>query len=457
MFAIAGIALLIVQAYTRPQEFIPALKSLPLLYIFFALALFGLVVDFRLRHSRPVAPPLLSWVLLFAGWALFTVGNRLPGDLVTYATDLGITLSFFFLVALGVQSFRAFSIIAATVLAIVLYLAAVGIHQGTAPFGCLKLDPSATDASGSWDGRSCQSAADCREGGDEPDADYVCERVGLFDTSTVAGGRVRYRGALNDPNELSLTIGIALPFAFAFFERKRTFWRALLVAVSFVAIAWCTVLTQSRGGQLVFLVVLAAYFVKRYGARGLVAAAIFAVPMLLLGGRSTGEADESSLERIDMMHRALELFFWYPVRGVGMGQILQYNPLTAHNSYALAAAELGLPGLIIWSSTLYLSIKVCVQILRRYADDPAAAVARTWAMALLASLIGLSVGVFFLSFCYHFVFWVYIGLVGALWQACHARDPKFEVRLDGLDLLRLAGLDVALVLAIWIYTSFKMG
>jgi O-antigen ligase len=229
------------------------------------------------------------------------------------------------------------------------------------------------------------------------------------------------------------------------------------LVVSFVAIAWCTVLTQSRGGQLVFLSVLGAYFVKRYGPRGLVAAAVVAVPMLLLGGRSTGEADESSLERIDMMHRALELFRWYPIRGVGMGQILQYNPLTAHNSYALAAAEMGLPGLVIWSSSLYLSIKICVEILRRYADNPAAAVARTWAMALLASLIGLTVGVFFLSFCYHIVFWVYIGLVGALWQACHARDPSFDVRLDGGDLLRLIGIDVALVMAIWVYTSFKMG
>lgn len=456
MFAIPGIVLLILQAYIRPQEFVPALKAVPFLYIFFALALFGIAVDLRLRQSKLVAAPHLGWVLGYFGWALFSAAHRLPSETQTYATDLAIPIIFYILISQGVHSFRAFSVVAATVLVIVLFLAAVGVHQGLAPLGCFKLDPSAQDASGTWDGRSCAGGTECSQGDVEPDADYVCEHVGLFDTSSVAGGRVRYRGSLNDPNELALTLSAGLPFAFAFFERKRSLGRLLLLVATLALVGTSVMMTRSRGGQLVFLTVLAVYFVKRYGMRGFIAAALVALPLFMLGTGERSDAEASSEERLQTMNAAIQLFFWYPLRGVGFSQILEYNPLTAHNSYALAAAELGLPGLLLWSSLLYLSLKILIGVLRRFGNERNAMVARTWAVALLASLAGMAVGIFFLSFCYHIVFWIYIGLVGALWQACRTHDPEFEVRLDGGDLYRLVLIDVGLIFVIWAYTTAKM-
>ncbi len=455
MFAIPGIVLLLVQGYLRPQEFFVALQSVPFLYLFFALALFGLAVDLKLRHTQLVASPLLPWAMAFIGWCLVTIAIRLPSGVQPAATELAIPFTYFFLLSQGVQSFRALATVAATLLVIGLCLAAVGVHQGTAPFGCFKLNPEARDVSGVWDGRSCTNDVECQAGDAEPDADYLCERVGLFGTSTVASGRVRYRGALNDPNEFALTLAVGLPFAFAFFERKRSGLRLLLLALSLALIGGCVFLTKSRGGQLVFLPVRAVYFGRRYGLRGLLVGAVFAAPLLLLsGGRS--DADASSQERIEMMHAALELLRWYPGRGVGYGQILEYNPLTAHNSYALAGAELGFPGLFLFTALLYLSFKILITILRRYADDRDAAVARSWALALLASLAGMSIGIFFLSFCYHFVFWFYVALVGALYQATRAHDPKLEVRLDRGDFARLVAIDVGIVVVLWAYTTLKL-
>ncbi|MGZ3442917.1 MAG: O-antigen ligase family protein, partial [Polyangia bacterium] len=183
--------------------------------------------------------------------------------------------------------------------------------------------------------------------------------------------------------------------------------------------------------------------------------AIFAAPLLLLGG-GRSDADASSKERIEMMHMALDLLRWYPGRGVGYGQILEYNPLTAHNSYALAGAEGGFLGLLLWTSMIYVSFKVVVTILRRYAGNADAAVARIWALALFASLAGMSVGVFFLSFCYHVVFWIYVGLGGALYQATRAHDPEFEIRIDRSDVIRLALIDVAIVIGLYGYTTIKL-
>ena len=117
---------------------------------------------------------------------------------------------------------------------------------------------------------------------------------------------------------------------------------------------------------------------------------------------------------------------------------------------------MGFPGLVLFTALLYLSFKIIATILRRYADDADAAVAHTWALAILASLAGMGVGVFFLSFCYHEVFWIYVGMAGALYQATRAHDPTFDVQLDRADLVRIALIDVALVVVIYGYTTFKL-
>jgi hypothetical protein len=458
MFAIPGIVLLLIQGYTRPQEFFDSLQSVPFLYLFFALALFGTFLDLRLRKTQPLFAPQLPWVVAWFSWALVTLAIRQAGAVPHFLVEMGIPFVYFFLIAHTVQSFNGFARIAGTILAICFYLAFVGVHQGQAPKGCFQIDSSRSDMSGIWDGRYCDNVEqDCRNGDADPEASYMCEHIGLLGTSSVRE-RVRYRGALNDPNELSLALGIALPFAFAFFERKRSFLRLLLLVTAVALIGICTVMTKSRGGQLVFLSVLGTYFVKRYGLlTGVIIGAVMAVPVLLLGGRGGDEAEASSQDRIECMYAAITMFRQFPLYGVGLGQILEYHQQTAHNSYALAAAESGFPGLFLWSCIIVLSFKIIVTAMRRYRDRPEAGVASTWAMALLASLIGLCVGVFFLSFCYHVVLWIEIGLCAAFYQACRAHDPDFEVRLEWRDLGWIGVGDAFLVMLIYFYTSRSMG
>jgi hypothetical protein len=457
MFAIPGIVLLLAFLYTRPQEFIPELRAVPLLYIFFGLAVFGWAVDLKLRRSRPLGVPQLPWVIAFYFWAIFTVAIRRPDAALSSAIDLGIPIATFLILALMVQSFRAFTIVAVSILILVIYLAGVGVHQGLAPFGCHRIDPTSTDQVGIYDGRSCGNDKECEQGDVEPGADYACERVGLFGTSSIAGGRVRYRGALNDPNELAMVCSAGLPFALALFERRRRLWRAMLALSTFALVATCVVYTQSRGGQLVLLAVLGAYFVKRAGLRGLIYGAIVGAPVLMLGGRGGESAESSSVERIECMYAAIQMFKSYPLRGVGLGQILEYHTQTAHNSYALAAAELGFPGMVFWSGVLYMTIKIPFQALRDFAHRPETAGARAWAMALLSATIGMAVGIFFLSFCYHQAFWIQVGLAGAFYAACKAHEPDWEVRFGGRDWLLLLGADVFLVAFVFLYTRAKVG
>src|SRR4029077_21098071 len=108
------------------------------------------------------------------------------------------------------------------------------------------------------------------------------------------------------------------------------------------------------------MTVLGAYFVRRYGYRGLIFGALFALPVLGFGGRAGEEADSSSLERIGLLYEGMDMIRAYPVLGVGVNQFMDhaFGAMTAHNSYVLAAAELGLPGCLLWTMLVYASVKI---------------------------------------------------------------------------------------------------
>jgi O-Antigen ligase len=458
MFAIPGILLLLVFIYVRPLEFVPALRAVPLLYLFFALAIFGFAIDWRLRRTQPRATPQLPWVVAFVAWCLITLAVRAPGKIPRAAIEIGVPIVLYLVIAHGVQTFRMLEVVVGTLLALTLFLATVGVHQGFAPFGCHVVDASNPgDLSvGVYDGRPCvESERECLRDDPEPGADYLCERVGLFGTSSIGHGRVRYLGPLQDPNELALAIGIGLPFAFAFFERRRTAARLALLGAAVALVATCIVFTQSRGGQLVFIAAVGAYFVKRYGVRGLILGAVVGAPLLLLGGRSGAEAEASSLERLECWYEGMSMFKQYPFFGVGQGQFTEHHFLTAHNSYVLAPAELGFVGMVLFSVVLYITVKIPVEVLRRVTPAPEAAVARTWAMGLLSAFAGALVGIFFLSFCYHQMLWIYIGLSGALYCAVKRHEPEWDVRFGLRDLTFVVAIDVVLIAGLFAYTRLK--
>src|SRR5262249_33509164 len=195
-----------------------------------------------------------------------------------------------------------------------------------------------------------------------PGMDYLCERIGLFDVISV-GRRVRWRGQLNDPNELSVYIGAVIPLMIALATMKK---RHVVTGLTVIAIGlclWAVVLTQSRGGQLVVAAVLGAYCLSRFGMKGLVLGAVIAAPVLLLGGRSTGEADASSSERLELLYHGVTAFIQHPIVGIGVDRFAESEGMTAHNAYLLAAAELGFVGFFCWSGLLWTSLKIPITVL----------------------------------------------------------------------------------------------
>jgi O-antigen ligase len=138
---------------------------------------------------------------------------------------------------------------------------------------------------------------------------------------------------------------------------------------------------------------------------------------------------------------------------VGIGRFTEHHYLTAHNSLILVVAELGLPGMLLWTSIVYVALKIAVQGMR----PDVAPVGRTWALALLASTTGLVVGAFFLSFAYKDVFWIYVGLTGVLFQAIRRHEPTFSVDFGIRDLGVVALVDLGLLAAVGVFSGLKLG
>lgn len=456
MLIIPAIAVLFTYVYWRLHQVYEVFQPLTI-YTALGLVAFGFVLDLRVKTIRPRGSPLLALLLALFVWSAITVVVKAPEAISQQLILLITCLIAFLAVSEGLQGLRSFGIAAGVLVVFSIALASLGVEQGLSSKTC-HLRPT-TFAKGYdaalelSDGRSCDAVADCLEGG-LPDTEYLCEHDGLLDTHSI-GGRVRYRGILEDPNELSWAINMAIPLAFAIYERRRTKRRLLIALVTLVLGAACVIMTQSRSGQIGILATLGVYFIRRFGWRGALLGAVAALPLVLLGGRSGEGAESSSEERLNCWNEALSMWRDNPFMGVGKGQFTENYYLTAHNSFLLALAELGPIGLLLFSAALYYAVKVTLQAQSKFANHPQAASVRSWSTALLASLAGLVASAIFLTLTFHTILWINLGLVGGLYAAIRVHEPSFEVRFGWRDLVIVAGLDVVFVASIAVYLRFK--
>jgi hypothetical protein len=454
MFAIPAISALFTVLYLRPHEVFDLLRPITMNGMV-VLVLFAYGLDIRLGFARPRGSALLGILIALVGLSIFTIILRAPDHLSEQLAILGVSLCAFLAASEGIQTLRALGVVAAVILALTVVIAAVGIHQGLAPSICYLRGEGGTETT--WgetiDGRPCTEIAQCEEGG-VTGADYLCEHPGLFGTHSI-GGRVRFRGLLEDPNELCLALTMGMPLAFGLYERRRSSRRLAMMLAAFALIATCVIMTQSRSGQVAMMAALGVYFVRRFGRRGAIVAALFALPLLLLGGRTGAEADSSSEERLECWHEALEMWRENPFFGVGQGQFGQHHYLTAHNSFLLALAELGPLGLMLFTAALYMSLKITVRAQLDLAGRPEAAVARSWAAALTASLAGLVISAFFLSVAYHTLLWMFLGLAGAVYAVVRTHNPEWRVRFGWRDGVVVVLTDIVMVIGLSLYVRLK--
>ena len=458
--ALFGALFLIFVTIIRPQEFIPQLQAVSLPNLATAVAVLGIGFEIATGKQKLESTPQVPFVLAFFAWSAVATSLKLGvrGGVEGTWVTVGISGILMVVVALATRSYARYRALAVLVVLLAVMVSVVGAHQAAQTAQCIGRDRATTtdQSEGEPDGRACESSYLCEKEGAKAGLDYDCEKVGLFGTTT-QGRRSRWRGTLGDPNEFALFIGTALPFLFALgaIANKKILF-PIIVGVLGICL-YAVVVSGSRGGQLVVLTVFGVYFVRRYGLKGLVVAAVMALPIFMFGGREGEEADSSSLERTELLYEGIDMLKAYPIVGVGIGQFVENTPnhLTAHNSYLLAASELGVVGSLIWSMLFYVSVKIPFVIATRLPAgvDPRLA---KFATALCVSYAGMLVGVFFLSFCYKQLLFMFFGLSGSLYGTVRRANPTFNVGLGKKELVYVALVDLVLIVFIFGYSRYKM-
>jgi len=250
-------------------------------------------------------------------------------------------------------------------------------------------------------------------------------------------------------------VACALPIAYAQRREKKTLLANLVAVLATILILVCVVFTGSRGAQLIVLAVFGTYFMVRAGPKGLILAGLLAVPALVYGGRGGASASESTMSRLECWEAGSQMALHYPIFGVGYGNFLEHHVQTAHSAYLLAGGEDGMVGLCLFSGIVWVALKIPLTALKRYTsgDDPR----RAWAVALLAMMSGLAVGILFLSFAYHEVFWLFIGVAGAYYSVLTRADPGFEMKLGLKDVVLVVGASVGMVIVFYLYARRALG
>ncbi|HXH05510.1 MAG TPA: O-antigen ligase family protein, partial [Vicinamibacterales bacterium] len=273
--------------------------------------------------------------------------------------------------------------------------------------------------------------------------DYL-RGVNLVETGRLAGA---VSGLFGNPNDLALALVATLPLAVAFaLSRHRPAVR-LAAAAGALLMAAATVFTQSRGGTIGMVAMLAALVLGlrrvRPGAAALAVLGVLAATPLLpasyverMASIFDAEKDPTGSReaRKRLMREGYQAFLDNPLTGVGAGQFQNYKPEAreeawreTHNVVLQVASELGAPGLAVFVFLIVVAFRGAVRAARRARAPGVVPVAegdwfRLFGVALVASLTGWLVAAMFASVAYYWTFYYLLAAAAAMGDL--ARRPR---------------------------------
>lgn len=227
--------------------------------------------------------------------------------------------------------------------------------------------------------------------------------------------RLQTTGAVGNSNDLAALIVQAIPIALIpLFESPiKRLWILIVIPVLLTGL-W---LSQSRGAMLAVLVSTGTYFILRaknrrralaFGVLGI--PLLFAVSTALNFAREAEDLRGSTESRTAFLKAGINMGIRNPILGVGfgnfkkewqsyaVGSVVETGVRTAHNSWILAFAEAGFPGLLLFAG-------LAVAVFRR------ALTVQPFHPELVSALAGYSVAMTFLSHTYTVYPYLIFGLI----------------------------------------------
>ncbi len=443
--------LYVLVSYLYPAELFPALAPYRLTYWIGTIGLAAGVLTLIFRRAA-----LATWQtrLLFAFTATMCLSlmivNRWPGAPLVVFERFGPSLTMFLLAVSAVTSLSRLRIAAACLIVASLVLVVQGIaayHFGYRP-DLFLLQPNAQNESS-----VAPTDLESQSLGGSTDLDD-----GVDDVTGVP--RLRGLGSLHDPNDLALAFVVAVGFLAGTWKRGAGVRNFLIAILPIAMLSYGVFLTHSRGGALALVVTL--WLAARHQGAGWKANLLLVVLLLgviaadFSGGRSMVSVnDESATGRVDAWAEGFEMLKLQPLLGIGYMQFMDYNPLTAHNSFVLCFAENGLIGYFFWLGLLLMTL-VPLGKLKTPQGDVGGQRITKWASTLQLSLIAFLCGAFFLSRTYLPMLYLLVGMGAALLLLAKAENLEIwrpsAGRMSGLILAS----EVASIAAIYLFVKLHI-
>jgi O-antigen ligase len=270
---------------------------------------------------------------------------------------------------------------------------------------------------------------------------WAGQPLGWIDPAAAATGipgRTQWVSIFDGPGVFCVLFTLTLPFMLQYVSAPYGFVRRITTAALLVPFGLAIYYTGSRGGFLATLAVLAMHFLVRTristfqlaAVGGALSTVFLAAPAWMT---SVYDANRSAQHRVDMWGEGLEMVRYYPVFGVGRGNFADYTgTLIAHNSVIEIAAELGLPGILLWSAVIFMGFKTVLVYVQSDPDDRD----RSYAYALGISLAGYLVSAMFVTLEYETLYFL-LGMTAALGLQLDA--PVRFSRRDAVAIIGLVG------------------
>jgi O-antigen ligase len=238
--------------------------------------------------------------------------------------------------------------------------------------------------------------------------------------------RLRALGMLNDPNDLSQFLVVGIGMLGVFWKKGRAVGNILFMAPAAAAMVYAIYLTGSRGAILGLATLVFVAISTRLGQmQSIVLAGVMTIVMIGVnfgGGRQITVHEE----RVQLWGNGIAMLKTHPLFGVGYAKFQDHADLTAHNSFVLCFAELGLFGYFFWLGMIVVSVLCLQRLAKAPVNTPEQAAAARLVHPLRAALYGFLVTGWFLSRTYNPTLFILVGLVGSLMQIYKQVDPKLE-------------------------------
>ena len=260
---------------------------------------------------------------------------------------------------------------------------------------------------------------------------FMSDRLLLEAHAPVFHYRIRGFGILNDPNDLAEFLVVCMALLGLGWNPKSPIGCFLLVILPGALLTYALYLTESRGAFFGIAAMVFVVMAPRLGKipSAVMVVAIFGIMLLAQfgGGREISLHESNAGGRITAWGVGVAELKHDPLFGIGYGQFTENNDLTAHNSFVLCFAELGLFGYFFWLAVVVTSVMglgALTRLPRKTEEDIRFA---RYVTAIRAALYGFLATAWFLSRTYTETLFILFALSAAL---IHLKRDYPEMRFS---------------------------